>query len=104
MIAMSATGMVLGADNERQIMKTKIPTATVQLPTDPSCWGHKVTQAQVVVYAFRLQCMIFRNFSDVAKLTFERTTTPFGSGIRCEDSELAEEIRKYIEDNWTAAL
>jgi hypothetical protein len=79
-------------------------TIQIQLPTDPSYWGSTATDSDVERILDRLESMLSQEFSSRADLRFERTETPRGTGVHSEDDELAEEVFRWIEENWTAAL
>lgn len=81
-----------------------MPTITIQLPTDPSYWGSTATAGDVGRIIDRLESMITREFGERADLRFERAATPRGNGIHSEDDVLAEEVFRWIEENWQAAL
>lgn len=79
-------------------------TVTIQLPTEISYWGSTATAADVERIHDNLEGMITLEFSDRAELVFERVENPRGSGVHSDDNDLAEEIHKWIQDRWTAAL
>lgn len=88
------------ATNERHTMSS----ITIQLPTETSYWGSNATEADVVRINDTLETMLRGEFGERADLTFERTSTPRGSGIHGDDSELCEEIHEWLQERWTAAL
>jgi hypothetical protein len=81
-----------------------MPTIQIQLPDDPSFWGSTATQADVERILDRMEAMVSQEFGERAELRFERAATPCGNGIHSEDGVLAEEVFRWIEENWTAAL
>lgn len=100
-------GVLDGEDYRLMLVEAPKPTkpdVAVQLPTEVSYWGTEATEADVARILDNLEGMIRSEFGGRADLTMERTATPRGSGIHCEDEELAEDIGKYMEDNWAAAL
>jgi hypothetical protein len=49
--------------------------------------------------------MIAKEFSDSPyNINFERTATPSGSGIHGDCEAACDDVRLFIEENWTAAL
>jgi hypothetical protein len=78
---------------------------TVQLPTEPSYWGSQAAQSDVERILSNLESMIAREFSSSPyNISFERTATPSGSGIHGDCEAACDDVRLFIEENWTAAL
>jgi hypothetical protein len=84
---------------------TKDTNITVQLPTEPSDWGSEATQSDVERILSNLESMIAREFSSSPyNISFDRTATPSGSGIHGDCEAACDDVRLFIEENWTAAL
>ena len=84
---------------------TKDTNITVQLPTEPSYWGSEATESDVERILSNLESMIAREFfSSPYNISFERTATPSGSGIHGDCEAACDDVRLFIEENWTAAL
>jgi hypothetical protein len=84
---------------------TKDTNITVQLPTEISYWGSTATEAHVDRILSNLETMIEREFSESPyRILFERTMTPIGSGIHGDCEAACDDVRLFIEENWTAAL
>ena len=84
---------------------TKDTNITVQLPTEPSYWGSDVTDSDVERINCNLESMIAREFADSPyNISFERTATPSGSGVDGDCEAACDDVRLFIQENWTAAL
>lgn len=84
---------------------TKDTNITVQLPTEVSYWGNAATESDVERILTNLESMIDREFSGSPyKISFERTSNPSGSGIHGDCEAACDDVRLFIEENWTAAL
>jgi hypothetical protein len=78
---------------------------TVQLPTEISYWGSSTSESCVDRILSNLESMISREFSDSPyNIRFERTENPIGSGIHGDCEAACDDVRLFIEENWTAAL
>ena len=79
--------------------------STVQLPTEPSYWGSDATDSDVERILSNLESMISREFADSQyNISFERTATPIGSGVDGDCEAACDDVRLFIQENWTAAL
>jgi hypothetical protein len=84
---------------------TKDTNITVQLPTEVSYWGSEATESDVERILSNLETMIAREFSSSPyNISFERTATPIGSGVDGDCEAACDDVRLFIEENWTAAL
>lgn len=84
---------------------TKDTNITVQLPTEVSYWGSTATESDVKRILSNLESMIAREFSESPyNISFERTSIPSGSGIHGDCEAACDDVRLFIEENWTAAL
>lgn len=84
---------------------TKDTNITVELPTEVSYWGSTATDSDVERILSNLESMIAREFADSPyNIRFERTANPTGSGIHGDCEAACDDVRLFIEENWTAAL
>jgi hypothetical protein len=84
---------------------TKDTNITVQLPTEISYWGSDCRESDVDRILINLETMIAKEFSDSPyNISFERTATPSGSGVDGDCEAACDDVRLFIEENWTAAL
>jgi hypothetical protein len=81
-----------------------IPSALIQLPTEPSYWGSDATEEDAKKFVDNLEIMIHNKFGELIDIEFEKTPTPVGNGIFCTDDNLEEEIFDWVQNNWTSAL
>lgn len=75
----------------------------IQLPTDVNYWGSSATDSIVDGILDRLEQMIAQEFCDY-EIVFERVAMPRGDGIICDDQDLHDNVFRWIQDNWSAAL
>ena len=75
---------------------------TVRIGTEPSYYGSDVTNEEAVEIALRLAGMVRDQFpgADVDIVRGEVT----GGSIKGDDDAAVEEVRYWIQENWTAAL
>lgn len=86
-------------------MTNKDTNITVQLPTEISYWGSEATDSDVERILTNIESMIAREFADSPYIiSFEHTATPSGSGIHGDCEAACDDVRLFIEENWTAAL
>lgn len=84
---------------------TKDTNITVQLPTEISYWGSDCREQDIDRILSNLETMIEREFSDSPyNISFERTATPIGSGVNGDCEAACDDVRTFIEENWTSAL
>ena len=70
---------------------------TVSISTDPSYYGSECTAADADRIASSLANLIKSEFPGIS-------VTASGRPVSGPDSETCDEIRRWVEDNWTAAL
>lgn len=70
---------------------------SVQVSTDPSYYGSTCTQADADRIAESLSQMIRSEYPGIQ-------ITTSGRPVSGPDSDVVEEIRQWVEANWTAAL
>lgn len=78
---------------------------TIQLPTEPSYWGSEATDSDVDRILCNLETIISREFSDSPyNINILLTANPTGSGIHGDCEAACDDVRVFIEENWTLAL
>jgi uncharacterized protein YbdZ (MbtH family) len=75
----------------------------IQLPTEISYWGSTATESMVERILDNLEILIKNEFHQY-NIVFERTPTPTGDGIFCDEEDVRQDIIYWIQNNWAAAL
>ena len=84
---------------------TKDTNITVELPTEPSYWGSTATESDVSRILCNLESMIVREFArSPYNINILLTANPIGSGIHGDCEAACDDVRVFIEQNWTLAL
>jgi hypothetical protein len=79
---------------------------TINICTEPSCYGSATLAEEVPMIVDRLESLIQNEFGHQHDITFVRTGTPRKGGeVSCPDApDIAMEIAMWIEENWIQAL